>query len=137
MRIDSRSRRVRGTESDVLSRFEQTTKRYYSAILIRVTADCRLLSPDIIDETVHRLLETDADYSTNIIEGMFPRGLDIEAITFECFKRVHRESTAPRHREHVNPCTRKQTDQFNFVCKVGRGLRRIADAEPNGSPIDG
>jgi spore coat polysaccharide biosynthesis protein SpsF len=84
-------------------------------MLVRVTADCPLISADIIDQVVQRLLETDADYSTNIIERTFPRGLDVEAFTFESFKRVHKESTAPRHREHVTPYYREQSEQFDFV----------------------
>jgi spore coat polysaccharide biosynthesis protein SpsF len=106
---------IRGSESNVLSRFHRAAKRYCPDMLVRVTADCPLISADIIDQVVQRLLETDADYSTNIIERTFPRGLDVEAFTFESFKRVHRESTAPRHREHVTPYYREQTDQFDVV----------------------
>jgi len=106
---------VRGSESDVLSRFHRAAKRYSPDVLVRVTADCPLISPDTIDEVVHRLIETDADYSTNIIERTFPRGLDVETFTFESFKQVHRESTASHHREHVTPYYREQTDQFDLV----------------------
>ena len=65
---------VRGSESDVLSRFHRAAKRYSSDVLVRVTADCPLISPDTINEVVHRLIKIDADYSTNIIERAFPRG---------------------------------------------------------------
>ena len=106
---------VRGSESDVLSRFHRAAKRYSPDVLVRVTADCPLISPDTIDKAVHRLIETDADYSTNIIERTFPRGLDVETFNFESFKQVHSESTAPHHREHVTPYYREQTDQFNLV----------------------
>ena len=106
---------VRGSESDVLSRFHRAAKRYCPDVLVRVTADCPLISPDTIDQVVQRLIETDADYSTNIIERTFPRGLDVETFTFESFKQVHRESTASHHREHVTPYYREQTDQFDLV----------------------
>jgi spore coat polysaccharide biosynthesis protein SpsF len=60
-------------------------------------------------------METNADYSTNIIDRTFPRGLDVEAFTFESFERVHNEATAPHHREHVTPYYREHDDQFNLV----------------------
>jgi spore coat polysaccharide biosynthesis protein SpsF len=106
---------VRGSESDVLSRFHRAAKRYSPDILVRITSDCPLISPETIDEVVRRLGETGADYSTNIIERTFPRGLDVEAFTFESFERVHTEATTPHHREHVTPYYREHDDQFDLV----------------------
>jgi len=105
----------RGPESDVLSRFQQAAKQYTPDVLVRVTADCPLISPDTVDKVVQKLVETNADYSTNIINRTFPRGLDVEAFTFESFKKVYRESTSPHHREHVTPYYRERADQFNLV----------------------
>ena len=106
---------IRGSESDVLSRFHRAAKRYSPKILVRITSDCPLISPETIDEIVRRLMETNADYSTNIIDRTFPRGLDVEAFTFESFERVHNEATAPHHREHVTPYYREHDDQFDLV----------------------
>jgi len=106
---------VRGSESNVLSRFHQAANRYSPKILVRVTGDCPLISPDTIDKVVQRLGETSTDYSTNIIERTFPRGLDVEAFTFGSFERVHKEATSPHHREHVTPYYREQTDQFDLL----------------------
>jgi len=106
---------VRGSESNVLSRFHRAAELYTPDILVRVTADCPLISPDTLNKVVQRLVETNTDYSANIIERSFPRGLDVEAFTFESFKQVYQEATDPHHREHVTPYYHEQADQFNLV----------------------
>jgi spore coat polysaccharide biosynthesis protein SpsF len=106
---------VRGSESNVLSRFYRTANQYTPDVLVRLTADCPLISPETIDKVVERLVETNADYSANIINRTFPRGLDVEAFTLDSFERVHREATASHHCEHVTPYYREQDDEFTLI----------------------
>lgn len=103
----------RGSESDVLERMFQAAKREDADVVVRITGDCPLIAPDVIDRVVERLIETDADYSTNILERTFPRGLDVESFTFESFRRVYKEVTGSFYREHVTPYYREQNDLFN------------------------
>lgn len=105
----------RGSESDVLDRMFRAADQVNADTVVRITGDCPLLPPDIIDTTVERLIETEADYCTNILERTFPRGFDVEAFTFESFERVHEEASAPHHREHVTPFYREHDDQFDLV----------------------
>jgi spore coat polysaccharide biosynthesis protein SpsF len=83
-------------------------------VVVRVTGDCPLVSPAILDAAVDRLAETGADYATNIMERTFPRGLGIEAFTTESFKIVEDESSNPIEREHVTPYYRNGDRSFHI-----------------------
>jgi spore coat polysaccharide biosynthesis protein SpsF len=105
----------RGSESNVLDRMFRAAAQADADVVVRLTADCPLIAPDVIDGVVARLDETRVDYAANILERTFPRGLDVEAFTFESFERVHEESTEPHHREHVTPYYREREDQFTYA----------------------
>ena len=102
----------RGSESDVLGRMYDAARNADADVVVRVTGDCPLVDPDTIDEVVSRVVDGDAEYAANITERTFPRGLDVEAFTFESFERVHKEATEPHHREHVTPYYREDPDRF-------------------------
>jgi spore coat polysaccharide biosynthesis protein SpsF len=105
---------VRGSESNVLSRFRSAAKQYDPDILVRVTADCPLLSPSFADACIERIKNNRIDYVCAGLERTFPRGLTCEAFTAESFQRVVDESTEPRHREHVTPYYREHPEQFEL-----------------------
>lgn len=105
----------RGSESDVLERMFHAADQADAEIVVRITGDCPLLSPKVVDRIVERLIKTGADYCTNILERTFPRGLDVEAFTFDSFERVHEEATDPHHREHVTPFYREQNTRFDVA----------------------
>lgn len=105
----------RGSESDVLDRMFRAIEPSEVDVVVRITGDCPLLSSEVIDTIVERLIESEADYSTNILERTFPRGFDVEAFTFESFKQVHEEATKPHHREHVTPFYREHDERFDIV----------------------
>lgn len=105
---------IRGSESDVLSRFDRAVKRYDPEIIVRITGDCPLVDPEVIDKVVETLESTSADYVTNILKRTFPRGLDVEAFTTDAFDDLYREATKPHHREHVTPYFREHPGVFNL-----------------------
>lgn len=105
----------RGSESDVLERTFEAAKQANADVVVRITSDCPLISPETVDAVVDQLIKTDADYSANIHERTFPRGLDVEAFTFESFDQVHSEATHSRHREHVTTYYREHPDQFDII----------------------
>jgi spore coat polysaccharide biosynthesis protein SpsF len=111
---------VRGSETDVLGRFERVVEEYDPDVLVRVTADCPLLSPAVLDRVVERLQQLSADYSSNILERTFPRGLDVEAFTADSFATVAEEATEPHHREHVTPYYHEQAERFDRVSVTSR-----------------
>ena len=71
----------RGDDDDVLSRFVEISKISKADIIIRLTGDCPLIDPKIIDETVELLINRKADYASNILKRKFPDGLDVEVFT--------------------------------------------------------
>lgn len=105
----------RGSESDVLDRMYQAARKEGADTIVRITGDCPLIDPETIDAVVEPVVKGRADYAANIFERTFPRGLDVEAFTFESFERVYEGATKKRHREHVTPYYREQTDQFETV----------------------
>jgi len=91
----------RGSEEDVLDRYYQTAKVFEANIIIRITADCPLIDPEIVDLVIKNHIKTNSDYTSNTIKRTFPRGLDAEVFNFDSLKRVCRNATEPYQREHV------------------------------------
>lgn len=108
----------RGSESDVLDRVFKAADQFDTDAVVRITADCPLIVPDVIDAVVTRLDADGTDYAANIVDRTFPRGLDVEAFTFDSFKRVHASADEPHHREHVTPYYREQPDEFDISSVV-------------------
>jgi len=93
----------RGSEDDVLDRYYQAAKKHHAEVVVRITSDCPLIEPEIIDLVIWKFLEEDSlDYVSNILSPRtFPRGLDVETMTFEALKRAWQEDKNPAWREHV------------------------------------
>lgn len=95
----------RGNEQDVLDRFYQAATLYKADIIVRVTGDCPLIDPEIVDQVIHYY--TDArpkyDYVSNSLERTYPRGLDVEVFSFDLLKKAAKEATLEEEHEHVTP----------------------------------
>lgn len=101
---------TRGSLHDVLDRYYQAAQVHQADVVVRVTADCPVVDPLLIDQTVELLSQpgqTPADFSCNRLPPPFgrsiPIGLDIETCTFAALQRAWREADAAFHREHVLP----------------------------------
>ena len=96
-----------GSEDDVLDRFYQVAKLIRPHNIVRITADCPLIDPKIIDKTICRFIETNVDYCNNLDGGFqFPDGLDIEIFSFQSLERSWLEARKMSEREHVTPYIR-------------------------------
>lgn len=106
----------RGSEDDVLDRYYQTAKKHHADIVVRITSDCPLIEPEIIDLVVQELLEDGLlDYVSNMLPPRtFPRGLDVEAMTFKTLERAWREDKNPAWREHVTPYIYRAPEKFRL-----------------------
>lgn len=102
----------RGSEDDVLGRMFKSAQATSADIVIRITSDCPLISPDVLDYVVTQLEHLDVDYSANILERTFPRGLDVEAFTFDSFRYVETQSNEKYQREHVTPYYTENQSEF-------------------------
>ena len=79
----------RGSEQDVLQRFHKVAEERKPDVVVRVTSDCPLIDPEVVDLVVNRLLDERADYAANVVEPRtWPRGLDVEAFTFQALGRA-------------------------------------------------
>ncbi|WP_174615544.1 cytidylyltransferase domain-containing protein [Virgibacillus ihumii] len=93
----------RGSENDVLSRFYEAATESDADAIVRLTADCPLISPHVIDNIISQflLLTPKYDYVSNTIERTYPLGLDTEVFSMECLETASREGKKDLHREHV------------------------------------
>lgn len=102
----------RGSLEDVLDRFYQIAKSEGLTVVIRLTADCPLVDPDLLDMMIERFLESGADYLSNCMPPTFPDGLDVEIMTFAALKTAWTKAVLPSHREHVTPFIRQPQNCF-------------------------
>lgn len=96
----------RGSENDLLDRYYRAALHFGTDVIVRITADCPLIDPGIIDKTVAAYLESlpRPDYvSTGLPHRTYPRGLDTEVFSFAALERAWSEDADPAWREHVTP----------------------------------
>lgn len=108
----------RGSENDVLDRYYQAAVKYQAEVIVRITSDCPLIEPEIIDQVVQTFVnhQPDIDYVSNILSPRtFPRGLDTEVIRFGTLVRVWHEDHNPAWREHVTPYIYRNPDKFSLL----------------------
>ncbi len=96
----------RGNEEDVLDRFYRAAQSISADTVVRITADCPLIDPAVIDKVIVRYQQADCDYVSNTLRYTYPDGLDTEVFSFAALERVWREARKPAEREHVTPYLR-------------------------------
>lgn len=93
----------RGSENDVLDRFYQAAKRETPDYVVRLTSDCPLIDPNIIDAVIVHSLVNDLDYCSNVLSASFPDGMDVEVFKFSALKKAWEKAKLSSEREHVTP----------------------------------
>jgi len=105
----------RGSVRDVLSRYYLAAKENSADVVVRITADCPVIDPQIVDRVVGEHLESGSDFTSNILRRTFPHGLDTEVLSFGALETAHLRATEPFEREHVCPyVTKSNPDAFNI-----------------------
>lgn len=106
---------TRGSLYDVLDRYYQAAKGAKADVVVRITADCPVIDPELIDDVVNTLLgelgigsrESEYDFVCNRLPPpwtrTYPIGLDVEACTFKALAKAWKEAKEPQHREHAMP----------------------------------
>lgn len=106
----------RGSLFDVLDRFYQTARVYAADVIVRITADCPLIDPLVIDQTVKAFFQHQVDFAANRLpppwKRTFPIGLDTEVCSFAALERAWREAAQPHEREHVMPYLYEEEGRF-------------------------
>ena len=91
----------RGSLDDVLSRFSEIQKDKYATAIIRLTGDCPLIMPELIDAMVAKFYEANVDYLSNTLEPRYPDGLDVEVIKPSVFGKLEEFNLSWAEKEHV------------------------------------
>jgi glutamate-1-semialdehyde 2,1-aminomutase len=103
---------TRGSEEDVLHRFYESAKEMDADIVVRITGDCPLIDPVIVDQCINKFKEGNVDYFSNTDPATYPDGLDTEVMSFKSLKRANLEAKSDFDREHVTPYIRN-SDSFS------------------------
>ena len=127
----------RGHPYDVLDRFFQTAVNHQADIIVRITADCPLMDPALIDELVNDYLVSGVDFAANRLpppwKRSYPIGLDIEIVSFEKLERAWKEATSTFEREHVMPYFYDEPGRSKILVKhhdPDYGARRLTVDTP-------
>lgn len=97
----------RGSETDVLARFAAAAAAQGAGLVVRVTADCPLIDPAVIDAVIALQQSEGVDYASNVEPATFPDGLDVEVFTARALAEAHARAQTPSDREHVTPFLRR------------------------------
>jgi len=101
----------RGSENDVLDRYFQAAKSVNADIIVRITGDCPMVDPALVDEAIRQFNAAHVDYFSNTAPPTYPDGLDIEVFTLKALEQAAQETSKPYDHEHVTPYLR---DSNNF-----------------------
>lgn len=104
----------RGSTEDVLDRYFRAASMFNADVIVRVTGDCPLIDPAVVDEVVHHYRSNQFDYVSNTNPPTYPDGLDTEVFSFETLSKAWKEAGLSSEREHVTPFIRKRPDKFKL-----------------------
>lgn len=106
----------RGSEQDVLGRYLSCAEAYTLTTIVRVTADCPFISPEIIERCIDLFHKSHCDYANNTRFGKsFPRGLDVEVLSKRILKKLNRMATKDTEKEHVALYIYRNPQRFSIA----------------------
>jgi spore coat polysaccharide biosynthesis protein SpsF len=112
----------RGPEQDVLRRYAEAARHFDLDPIVRITSDCPLLEPRVIDDLIALFHSTPGcDYADNVIPRTFPHGFDAQVVSRSALEMADAEAVLPAHREHVLPFVQSQPDRFPDAHLVADG----------------
>lgn len=104
----------RGGESDVLDRYYQAARQFKAETIVRITGDCPLIDPEIVDRVIAKYSEGNYDYASNVFHRHYPRGLDTEVFSYKTLHQAWRDTSDPHDREHVTTYIWQHPDLFRI-----------------------
>lgn len=121
-----------GSVNDVLDRYYQAARLFELQHIVRITADCPMIDPDIIDRVIDEYFDTGADYAANTLKETYPDGEDVEVFSLNILKQAWQEARLLSEREHVTPYIRSNSifKKINVVNKVNLSRHRWTLDEP-------
>lgn len=126
---------VRGSEDDVLARYFKAAEEYPADIIVRVTSDCPLIDPSLMDMAIGYFLDNRSHYDYLKLGGEnYPRGLDMEIFSYEALKKAYNHGRDSHHREHVTPYIYREGSEYRcgvYPSEEKLGFHRWCVDEPN------
>ena len=118
----------RGSEQDVLERYYEVATREGAEAIVRLTADCPLIDPEIVDRVIEFYLKnlSKFDYVSNVLERTYPRGMDCEVFGYPVLVEAHHQAQLAAEREHVTSFiyTRPERYRLGSVTSIGKNESR-------------
>lgn len=110
----------RGSEADVLGRYAGAAREARADVVVRLTADCPLIDPEVSDRVIDALTAKPEafDYASNVLRRTYPQGLDTEALWTDCLERTARQARSEHAREHVTPYIYAERPDLFLLCSV-------------------
>lgn len=119
-------RAFRGDERDVLARMLGAARAAKAEAVVRITGDCPLIDPGVVDLVLDQLAVNATDLASNVLRRTFPRGLDTEALWMDALERIARLGTSPAAREHVTWFAYRERPELFLARSVEAGDDRYA-----------
>jgi spore coat polysaccharide biosynthesis protein SpsF len=128
-----------GSINNVLDRFYQAAKEFNPKWVVRLTSDCPLIDPKLIDNVITYGIENDVDYCSNTLNPTFPDGMDIEVFKFSALEKAWNEAKIDSEKEHVTPYIHKNSTyngnkiftSCSYENNVNYGSIRLTVDEPS------
>lgn len=116
----------RGSKKDVLDRYYQAANKLGANWIIRITGDCPLIDPNIVDSVIEEVIRKNLDYASNVGIRSFPIGYGVEVFTYDTLKKMHESARDPDDREHVTLYLRRNPNLF----KIGNITAQESKSHP-------
>lgn len=107
----------KGHPTDVLDRYYQCAKKYALLTIVRITSDCPLIDPQVVDDAIRTFDKNSCDYLANNKPRTFPYGLDVEVFSFSALENAWKNARLPSEREHVTSYIYKNSNKFR-ICNM-------------------
>jgi glutamate-1-semialdehyde 2,1-aminomutase/spore coat polysaccharide biosynthesis protein SpsF len=122
----------RGSLDDVLERFTGAARFAHADVVLRVTGDCPLIDPDVIETMLAHFASERFDYLSNVSPPTYPDGLDVEVMRMDALEKTAREARGRHQREHVTPFFRENPQLF----RIGNWVNPAGDQSPYHWSVD-
>ena len=106
----------RGSEEDVLGRYYEAAVEYGGDVIIRITSDCPLIDPHIVDQVIAYYVDNkdNVDYVSNCLNRTYPKGMGVEVFPSSILKEAYEEAKEAHDREHVTPFIKNRYSRYRL-----------------------
>lgn len=104
----------RGSEQNVLERIYLTALNFEPEVIVRITGDCPLVQPSLLERMLSFFYQNNFDYVSNVLERSYPKGMDLEVFSFKAFQRVYKQAKTLYQIEHVTPYFYQNLELFSL-----------------------